>query len=68
MEGASQSSTWTDQRIHANNPFKTTEFSATWGSGEFTCTHTQNDKAGAWWKANFAGNEAPTVTKIKILN
>lgn len=68
MDGASQSSFWKDQRIKANNPFKTKEFAANWGTGAFTCTHTENDKAGAWWKATFAGGEAVTVTKIQILN
>jgi hypothetical protein len=64
MDGASQSSFWKDQRIKANNPYKTKDFAASWGTGAFTCTHTENDKAGAWWKATFTGSEPVTVTKI----
>jgi hypothetical protein len=70
MGGASQSSYWKDPRIQPNNPFKTTEFSAKWGTGAFTCTHTLNDKTGAWWKASLTGNDGQpyTITKIQILN
>jgi len=48
-ERASMSSVWKDHRIKPYNPFKTTEFSPNWGTGAFTCIHTKNDKAGAWW-------------------
>ena len=46
---ASMSSYWKDDRNKAYNPFKTTEFSNRWGAGAFTCVHSLNDEAGAWW-------------------
>lgn len=61
-DGASMSSTWKDDRIKPYNPFKTTEFSARFGSGAFTCIHTMNDKEGAWWKAEFG--YSPTIAKV----
>ena len=63
---AKQSSTWKDKRVKPFNPFKTNAFNARWGKGRFTCTHTLNDKAGAWWSVEFYGT--PMVTRIQILN
>ena len=48
------------------NPFKTANFNANWGQGEFTCIHTMNDEAGPWWQAKFGA--VVTVTKVQILN
>jgi len=67
LESASQSSYWKDNKIKAYNPFKTSNFSASWGTGEFTCTHTMNDKAGAWWRADIMETQEDedfTVTRV----
>jgi len=60
------SSMWNDARMKPWNVFKTQNFNANWGQGEFTCIHTLNDKDGPWWMAKF-GAEV-TVTKIQLLN
>jgi hypothetical protein len=55
-EWAKQSTYFKDKRVKAWNPFKTTAFNARWGKGAFTCTHTLNDAAGAWWQVNLGSN------------
>jgi hypothetical protein len=56
------SSRWKDDRNQAWNVFKTENFNANWGQGEFTCIHTMNDKEGPWWQAKFGATV--TVTKV----
>jgi hypothetical protein len=66
-ESFTQSSRWKDHRNHPYNPAKTTtSWNAGWGQGQFTCIHTLNDAAGAWWKVNLENTY--TIGKIKILN
>ena len=65
-EWITMSSRWNDQRMQPWNVFKTQNFNANWGQGEFTCIHTLADKEGPWWKAEFGGKA--TVTKVQILN
>jgi len=60
------SSKWKDERNVPWNVFKTANFNANWGQGEFTCIHTMNDEAGPWWKAKFGAKV--TITKVQILN
>jgi hypothetical protein len=57
---------WKDDRMKPWNVLKSNKFNANWGKGKFTCIHTMNDEAGAWWKATFGGSAI--VTKVKILN
>jgi hypothetical protein len=60
------SSRWKDDRMKPWNVFKTSNFNANWGQGEFTCIHTMNDEAGPWWSASF-GREL-SIGKVQILN
>lgn len=60
------SSKWNDERMKPWNVIKTDKWNANWGKGQFTCIHTLNDEAGAWWKAKFG--QDLTVTKVKLLN